>query len=73
MLQKARNLMVCGYDTYHEAGTRSTGSCGAFVSTYNQRCSRYFSQAVWQIPGAELHDHLTRNLCSKCAVTVCCC
>ncbi len=40
-----KDLMVVGYDTFHDAANKKK-SVGGFVSTTNQSLSRFYSSAV---------------------------
>ena len=49
--------MVCGIDTYHDAGQRKESRAG-FVSSINQHCTRWYSRTCLQPPGEELVNGL---------------
>ena len=49
--------MVCGVDTYHDAGRKKCSVAG-FVSSINQTCTRWYSRICQQMPGEELVNGL---------------
>lgn len=51
------DTMICGIDTYHDSSKKNRSVC-AFVATYNQNKSRFFSRAMIQ----ETHQELAYNL-----------
>jgi hypothetical protein len=57
------NCMVCGIDSYHDAGKRG-GSVAGFVSSLNQTLTRWYSKVCFQGPGQELVDGLKACLIS---------
>ena len=60
----SKKFMICGYDTYHDSAQKNRSVC-AFVSTYNQSCSRYYSQTAFVQRKGELSDHLSSFMMSK--------
>ena len=61
------NMMICGYDTYHDSAQKNRSVC-AFVTTYNQACSRYYSQTAFVQRKGELSDHLQSFMMSENSV-----
>lgn len=56
-----KNVMVCGYDTYHDTVNRLV-SFGAFVGSLNDKCSQWYSRVDRHDQINELSSHLTENL-----------
>jgi len=54
-----QDLMVVGYDTYHDTATKGR-SVGALVASLNQTCTKYMSVATMQ--DTEVHSNIKTSL-----------
>ncbi|XP_073961880.1 piwi-like protein Ago3 isoform X1 [Choristoneura fumiferana] len=52
-----KTAMVVGIDTYHDAGRKKRSVC-AFIASYNQAMTHWYSKAVFQERGQEIVDGL---------------
>lgn len=59
------DTMICGIDTYHDTGKKNRSVC-AFIATFNQEKTRYFSRATIQESHQELAYNLTVTVKSAC-------
>ena len=57
--------MICGIDTYHDSSSRKKSVC-AFIATYNENKSKFFSRATIQESHQELSNNLTLTVKSAC-------
>lgn len=57
--------MICGIDTYHDSERKKASVC-AFIATYNQEKTRFFSRATIQETHQELSNNLTITVKSAC-------
>ena len=55
------NTMICGIDTYHQAGHKGVTVAG-FTSTYNPEFTQYFSRAILQEKKEELVNGLVSSM-----------
>lgn len=56
-----QNVMICGIDTYHDAGNKSN-SISAFVASQNRAYTRWYSRAVVQSKKEEFINGLCASL-----------
>lgn len=61
------DTMICGIDTYHDSSKKNRSVC-AFVATFNQNKSRFFSRAMIQETHQELAYNLTLTV--KCNIKI---
>ncbi|XP_028171240.1 piwi-like protein Ago3 [Ostrinia furnacalis] len=52
-----KSAMIIGIDSYHDASRKKKSVC-AFVASYNQPMTHWYSKAVFQDRGQEIVDHL---------------
>jgi aubergine-like protein len=57
-----KNVMICGFDTYHDSGPKKDGrkqSVGAFLASFNKTCSQYYSNIALHTNREEVSNYIS--------------